>query len=313
MRLYLGIDGGQSSTTALIANETGQVLGRGVGGPCNHVAAAEGRAKFLSALATCLAEASREANLELASLHFEAACLGLSGGPEDKAAYARELIRSRLYEITDDAEIALAGATAGEPGIIVIGGTGSIARGRNAQQKTARAGGWGYIFGDEGGAFDLARQALRAALQQEEGWGPATLLYPLLLEKTGAETANKLLHSFYGSFDRTRIATLAPLVTQAAEQQDQPALAILENAAAKLAGFANGVHGQLFQPGESVPVGHIGGVFESTLLRKFFVRDIQKAIACPAGPPRLTPAEGALLLAFRLDGNPNTPSDRQAL
>jgi N-acetylglucosamine kinase-like BadF-type ATPase len=311
MRLYLGIDGGQSSTTALIANETGQILGRGRGGPCNHVAAAEGRAKFLSAVGNCLTEASREANLEFASLRFEAACLGFSGGAEDKAAYTRELIRSRLYKITDDAEIALAGATAGEPGIIVIAGTGSIARGRNAQQKTARAGGWGYIFGDEGGAFDLARQALRAALRQEEGWGPSTLLHPLLLEKTGAQTANKLLHSFYGSFDRTHIATLAPLVTQAAEQQDQAALAILENAAAKLAGFASGVHRQLFQPRKSIPVAHIGGVFESAILRSFFVRGVLKSTGCPAGPPRLTPAEGALLLAFRLDGNPNILSDRQ--
>ena len=48
--------------------------------------------------------------------------------------------------------------------IIVIAGTGSMVFGRNTAGVTARAGGWGYIFGDEGGAFDLVRQALRAVL-----------------------------------------------------------------------------------------------------------------------------------------------------
>ena len=92
----------------------------------------------------------------------------------DKEAFVKELIASDKYKLTHDAEIALIGATAGQPGIIVIAGTGSIAFGRNAQMQTARAGGWGYIFGDEGGGFDIAKNALRRALQFEEGWGPAT-------------------------------------------------------------------------------------------------------------------------------------------
>jgi N-acetylglucosamine kinase-like BadF-type ATPase len=45
-----------------------------------------------------------------------------------------------------------------------------MAFGRNRRGKTMRAGGWGYLFGDEGGAFDVTRQALRAALRDEEGW-----------------------------------------------------------------------------------------------------------------------------------------------
>lgn len=305
MRLYLGIDGGQSSTTALIADESGKILGLGQGGPCNHVAAAEGRKKFFAAIGACLTAACGQVDLDCHSLEFAAACLGFSGGAEDKAIYARELIRARLYKITDDAEIALAGATAGEPGIILIAGTGSIAYGRNAHHETARAGGWGYIFGDEGGAFDLARQGLRAALRQEEGWGPPTALHSLLLEKTGATSANDLLHTFYAGFDRTRISALAPLVTQAAEQQDQPALEIVENAAAKLTWFVEGVYRRLFPQGDRIPVAHIGGVFQSPLLRQRFIHNIERVINCPAGAPRFRPAAGALLQALRLDGNPS--------
>ena len=123
-RLYLGVDGGQTGTVALIADESGRVIGRGSGGPCNHVGAAEGRAKFVGAVGQCLKEACRIAGLDEETVSFSAACLGLSGGAEDKELYARELIRSSKFKFTHDAEIALAGATGGEPGIIVIAGTG---------------------------------------------------------------------------------------------------------------------------------------------------------------------------------------------
>ncbi len=304
IRLYLGVDGGQSSTTALIADENGSVLGSGRSGPCNHVGTPEGRAKFLTAVGDCLDQACRSARLDPSTVTFASACLGFSGGAEDKEAYSRELIRAEKYKITHDAEIALSGATEGEPGIIVIAGTGSMAFGRDARNRTARAGGWGYVFGDEGGAFDLARQALRAALQYEEGWGPPTNLHALLLDATQTRDANELLHRFYtADYSRTRIASFAPLVTQAAENGDVVAQAIVTEAAAKLTSFVAGVYHHLFYAQEKVAVAHIGGVFQSKLLRGAFVRAVRDTIGCLVRPPRLGPAAGALLGALRLDGN----------
>src|SRR5258706_176871 len=79
--------------------------------------------------------------------------------------------------------------------------------------RAARAGGWGYIFGDEGGGFDITRQALRAALRFEEGWGPATALRVMLLQATGARDANDALHRFYTQeYPRPRIASFSRLV-----------------------------------------------------------------------------------------------------
>src|ERR1700686_2210157 len=102
MRLFLGIDGGQSSTTALIGDQTGRVLGVGRAGPSNHAAASEGRRKFVAAitdsLSDCLKGAPASAGLT-GPLKFEAACLGLSGGPDDKEALAKELIRAERYLI----------------------------------------------------------------------------------------------------------------------------------------------------------------------------------------------------------------------
>ena len=60
-----------------------------------------------------------------------------------------------------------------------------MAYGKNGEGEASRAGGWGYVFGDEGGAFYLARQVLRAALALEEGWGQPTKLYDMLPADAG--------------------------------------------------------------------------------------------------------------------------------
>ena len=300
---FLGVDGGQSTTTALIGDETGRVLGEGVGGPCNHVGAAEGRTKLLSAVRECVSKACSAAGLPFEGVEFQAACFGMSGGPADKRAILTEILRTQMLEVTTDAVIALAGATAGEAGIITIGGTGSIGFGRNAAGKTARVGGWGYVFGDEGGAFDIARQALRAALRFEEGWGPETSLRGLLLKECGAADANDLLHRFYTQeWPRPRIAALSKLVDRAAADGDRVAREILLNSAQQLAAIAASVRSQLWRPGEDVRVAYIGGVFRSALLLERYRTLVALEEGNHVGPPAYGPAAGALLEAYRSAG-----------
>ncbi len=299
MRLFLGVDGGQSSTTALIGDETGRVLGYGQGGPCNHVGAAEGRAKFTRAIEECLGAACAEAGLEYGAVRFESAYMGFSGGPADKQPILAEMLQTAHLAVSDDALIALSGATAGAPGLIVIGGTGSIAFGRNAGGRTARAGGWGYIFGDEGGGFDITRQALRAALEFEEGWGPATSLRSALLEATGARDANELMHRFYTTeFPRPRIAALSKLVDTAASAGDVCARDILTRAGLALARFGEAVRSQLFTTDDKPRACYIGGAFRSSVLRAQFTQAME-AKGAIVTPPSYGPAAGALIEAYR--------------
>jgi N-acetylglucosamine kinase-like BadF-type ATPase len=303
MKYFLGVDGGQSSTLGLIADESGRVLGRGQAGPCNHVTGPEARAKFRSALTTVLTEACAQAGLDPSSIAFYFACLGFSGGMADKEISVRELVVADGYKVTHDAEIALIGATAGEPGIIMISGTGSIGFGRNAKSKSGRAGGWGYAFGDEGSGFDLTRQALRAALRFEEGWGPETQLRELLLRETNAASANDLLHQFYTpEFPRARIASLAGLVSEAADAGDHVAGQLLFDAASQLVNYVEGVHRQLFEPSHVVPIAYLGGVFKSHILLSEFLRSVQYRLGSRAQAPKYGPAAGALIEAMRLSG-----------
>lgn len=299
MKLYLGIDGGQSSTTALIGDETGRVLGEGRAGPCNHVGASERRAKFFSAVGDSVRMAAEQAGVEPV---FAAACAGFSGGTEDKDSLTRELIRAQRYLITHDAHIALAGATAGGPGIVVIAGTGSIAYGRNAAGKTARAGGWGYVFGDEGGAFDVARQALRAVLRHEEGWGPPTALRAVLLATTGCTSANQLLHRCYTpEYPRERVAQLAQAVDRAAAEGDTVAQSILDHAAQELATLAAAVRHGLFPADEPAKIHFIGGTFSSARLSARFRMLLELDEVVSVLPPQASPARGALWEAVGLE------------
>jgi N-acetylglucosamine kinase-like BadF-type ATPase len=308
MTLFLGVDGGQSGTTAVIGDEYGCILGRGEGGPCNHAGIGEGRAKLERAVNESLAAACMQAGLDFDTVHFRVACFGMSGGPDDKQAILGELLRVERLIVTTDAMTALAGATRGGAGVVVIAGTGSIAFGRNAEGRSARAGGWGYIFGDEGGAFDIVRQALRAALRMEEGWGEATALRKALLNHAGPgvstpRNANELLHRFYtAEWPRPRVAKLAQLVDAVAGGGDRVAVEILNQAATRLAMLATSVRSQLWNPGAPVEVAYIGGVFESGMVLERFrtLVELEEGNRCIA--PKHGPAEGALLEAYRLEG-----------
>jgi N-acetylglucosamine kinase len=303
MKLYLGVDGGQSGTTAVIGDDGGRILGTGKAGPCNHATEGEGRAKLERAVTGSVGAACAQAGLDAAAVRFEAACFGMSGGPDDKREILAATLRVERLVVTNDAVISLAGATTTGQGIVTIAGTGSIAFGRNPAGRTARAGGWGYIFGDEGGGFDIARQAARAALRLEEGWGPPTVLRETLLEATGSESANQMLHRFYtGEWPRSRVATLARLVDRAAVEGDAVALGILRGAARELATLAGAVREELWGPEARLEIAYIGGVFQSFILLESFrtLVESQEGVLC--GPPRRGPAEGALREAYRSAG-----------
>ncbi len=300
---FLGVDGGQSSTTAIIGDDEGRVLGIGQGGPCNHIKTGDGRVKFENAILGCLQGAASQAQIPPGKLHFRAASLGFSGGPKDKEELVRKLVSADQFEITNDGLIALVGATGGHPGIIVVSGTGTIAYGRNSLGELGRVGGWGYIFGDEGGGFDITREAVRAALRMEERWGPATTLRARLIEATGAPDANDVMHRFYtNDYPRPLIASYSKLVDEAAREGDAVAIEILNRAAQQLASFAMCVRRAIFQPGEAATVCPVGNVYNSVILRTRFEMLIGLEDTNSFVEPLYSPASGALLEAWRIAG-----------
>ena len=87
----------------------------------------------------------------------------------------------RPVHVTGDADSARAGAFLGAPGVVVIAGTGSMASGWNGE-SSARAGGHGFLLGDEGGAYWIGRAAVRAALRWEDGMGGSKIIHRAVIQ-----------------------------------------------------------------------------------------------------------------------------------
>jgi N-acetylglucosamine kinase-like BadF-type ATPase len=137
----------------------------------------------------------------------------------------------------------------------------------------------------------------------EEGWGPPTDLRRILTEAAGVATANEVLHLFYTQeWPRSRVATLARLVDEAALAGDATALELLANAAQQLATLTGSVRRQLWQEGEPVVIAYVGGVFRSRILleRYRLLVELEEGVQCR--PPVYGPAAGALLEAYRACG-----------
>lgn len=305
MRLILGVDGGQTSLKCTLADERRVILGRGQGRGILHLAAEDGPQTFQAALAEAAAEAWAEAGLPAQPLAALALGLtGVSAADTPEAHLAAELAASVLpaekIRVENDALIALLGAHDGKPGIIVIAGTGAIALGMDGSSRQARAGGWGWLLGDEGSAFWIGREGLRAALRAQEGWGEQTSLVEVFKNHFQITHLIGVKRSVFNpQFGAQGFASLAPMVSQAAQVGDGVAQAILQTAGQELGALALAVARQLDEP---LPVAGLGGAFEHFYgLRQAF--NTALATASPllqVVPPAGSPLDGSLLLARRM-------------
>jgi glucosamine kinase len=119
---------------------------------------------------------------------------------DDDAAALAALIEPHVpgakITVVHDSRLLLAAGRA-NTGVAVIAGTGSAAWGRNAEGEEARAGGWGYLLGDEGSGYWLGREAVRYSLRRMNQGLPVDQLTAALLESCGVEDPNRLISLFH--------------------------------------------------------------------------------------------------------------------
>jgi N-acetylmuramic acid 6-phosphate etherase len=303
--LYLGIDGGGTHTVALLAMGAADkwtILGRGTAGPSNRQAVGTERA--LAALDEAVNAAFMAANRTRGSV--AAACLGLAGAgrPDDQSAVREWAERVRLadrIEVTSDAAILLAAGTPHGFGLVLIAGTGSIAFGKSADGRQARAGGWGHLLGDEGSAYALVMAGLQAVTRAADGRGPATKLTERFLNRFGLTRPQELIAAVYrGGRDRADLAALAPLVVETAED-DAVAAEIVEQGARELAQAGESVVRQLGWDGP-IPLALAGGLLLGSAAYRRRVLHTLTERGVHTEPVALVeePARGAVQLAFAL-------------
>lgn len=309
--LYLGIDGGGTSTVALLANSAASsdgswtILGRGKSGPSNRQAVGTERA--LASLDEAIRAAFASASLP--RVRVVSACLGLAGAdrPDDQAMIREWAERVRLadrVEITNDAAILLAAGTPAGCGLVLIAGTGSIAFGRGSDGRRERAGGWGHLLGDEGSAYAIAMSALGAVARAADGRGPATRLTERFLAHFGLRQPQELIPVVYRSGRRREdFAALAPLVVEMAET-DAVAAQIVEAEAQELALAGQAVTDRLGWSGP-IPVALSGGLLLGSEDYRRRVLAALRSLDVRPEPVQLVeePAQGAVRLALSPAGS----------
>jgi len=299
VKYFAGIDGGQSATVAVVADETGRALAHGSGGAADEIGEPRSSTRLRDALETAIAQALRTAGLP-ADTRFESIVAGVSGY-EGRIYGASPQLPTKNLTLLHDAPVAHAGAFAGEPGIVVIAGTGSVAYGTDDRGNAVTVGGWGFLFGDEGGAFWLAAQAMAAAMRAQDA-EKEDRLAARALRYFREESLRKIARAFYANeISRAALAGFAREVLDAAEQNDEDAVRLLQSAAAALTALARRAHDRL--EGRETRVAFTGGLLRSTALKNE-VRRAMRALApaCTIAEPRYDAATGALLLAYRAAG-----------
>jgi N-acetylmuramic acid 6-phosphate etherase len=309
--LILGIDGGGSHTVALLArrglgdsNRAWTILGRGEAGPSNLQAV--GPAKAFAALEQAVQAAFSTAGMP--RNRVAAVCIGLAGvdRAEDRDAirrWAERVNLARQVEVANDAALLLAAGTPDGWGLAIIAGTGSIAFARSEDGKTARAGGWGFLLGDEGSGYAIALAGLQAVARAADGRCPATALTERFLSTLGLTQPAELIPTIYrGSLDRPAIAALAPLVLQAADEGDRAASDILNRAAQSLAETAAAAARRLFGDRRALPVALAGGalVGPGGYRQKFLEALAGCGISAVPATIVEEPAEGAVRMAMEM-------------
>ena len=221
------------------------------------------------------------------------------------ALLSRRFPGARIHADHDTRIILAAGGLTA--GTVLISGTGSAAWAKAPDGREARAGGWGYLLGDEGSGYAVARSAVRNALEESDHGLPAGLLTARLLAATGAGEPADLLDLFYRRPERRYWAGLAGTVFALAAT-DAASAAIAGEAASHLAGLVLTVNRTLGTLAEGAPVLLAGGMLVNQPTLAGRVRELLAASGLTdVRVLDRAPAWGAVELARQLTGTPLRP------
>ncbi len=302
MPYYLGIDGGGTKTRCLLGDET-TVLARSTVGGSNIVRLGETRAG--EALHSAITQACATAKIAADQIH--AVCIGAAGAARPEiAAIIRRVVAEAIpgispanIEVVGDTEIALETAFGKGAGVIAIAGTGSVAYGRDARGKVARAGGWGFAISDEGSGQWIGRCAVSSVLNAHDR-GVTTALTALVLQFWRLDGLDELVRHANAN-PPPDFPQLFPVVLRAADEGDSMARNLLEDAGKELAMLAAIVIRRLVTGASAplLPIATTGSVFrQSQTVREVFYNELQaKFPGVTVRQEPVDPVEGALARA----------------
>ncbi|MDQ0875663.1 N-acetylglucosamine kinase-like BadF-type ATPase [Paenibacillus sp. V4I3] len=294
---FLAVDGGGTKSLCYFFDEHGQIRGQGRSGSCNYQGVGKKAAvrELIHAIRNALEDGKLVGNGEVGETELETDCaaLGIAGLDTEydrriilalvEEALQHLRIRAKRLIIENDGFAALLGATNGQPGILMIAGTGSIVYGVNDQGVVARAGGWGHRVGDEGSGYWIGKQAIIHILKTMDGREAPNKLAEHILPYLDLKDPEDLFNWTYNSsYSVEKVAELSSLVSQAQSQGDQVAQSIMIQAAEQLFTCAKAVIERINLYRQPFQIILQGGVLQNNVFVREYVTNEFNSFA-PSG------------------------------
>ncbi|MCT4566480.1 MAG: ATPase [Maledivibacter sp.] len=305
--IYLGVDGGGTKTAFILINQSGEILGYTVKGTCHYKQV--GIKGFSTILKEGIQQVCDKSKIDIKDITFS--FLGLPGygeiieAAENMEKEIKLILQSENFKCGNDVEVGWAGSLACKPGINIVAGTGAIGVGVDKHGKSVRASGWGHVCGDEGSAYWLGKKAIEIFGKESDGRLEKTPIYEIMRRELKIERDFDLISIVLEQYkmDRGKIAGFAKILFKAAENGDEHAIGIFEEAAYEQGLTVGAIINQLdFSEEDEVLVSYSGGVFRAKefILQPFkkYILGLHKNIRIVN--PLLQPITGAALYALKL-------------
>ena len=224
MTYYIGIDGGGTKTKCVLTDENLNIKFEAQSGPSHFLTIGTDivAETIINLVDKCLTHGN------IAPQELKSVVLGTTGAGRitdakklEKAVYNFARTNNFIlptFKVVSDARIALEGAFSGNPGSILIAGTGSIMFGKDRTGEIHRVGGFGRLIGDEGSGLTIGRKGLNIVAKYFDGRVSNTFLAEKIKEKFNITNGSELITKVYN--DEIKTQHVAPLVMEAAKQGD---------------------------------------------------------------------------------------------
>jgi len=310
-RLFLGLDGGQTGTRAVVVDGDGCVLARGEAGGLVHALQPGGDAMLREALGS-IRDQCRVVGRDPAVvfLGLTAVVPGTASEPVGLQIAAETWPASQRV-VEGDGIIAWAGATGGAPGVAAMAGTGSVVVAVNERGERVETGGWAYLFGDSGSGWQIGSDAVREMLRRWDRDRSVSAVGQAILDAFSATAPPEVPDRVYsGEIDYREVAQLAERVIGLARAGDAEATDMVAAAAADFSHDVAAAINRLQWERQPILVGTLGRIFRAgAIYREPFVRALEALVPyrIELSDPVLTGVGGAALLALRAGGIEPTP------
>jgi len=296
--VYIGIDGGGTHSFAIAVDSTGRMLATAEAGSLNFFGAGLPTAR--RSLKKLRESLERQLPPKTQIDRFVVGCAALFSDATnaEKEKLCRGILPLERTRVVSDCQTACFGATLGRPGVVIIAGTGSIVVAQNEDGQQQRVGGWGHILGDEGSAYWMALEAVKAAIAAGEG--TKTRFGRFVRQWFKVKKLTEVVPIVHcPDFTKERFATLASHLARKVGRRDAVFSEICQRGGRALASQALTAVKLARVKTRPLPVYLVGGVLtNNAVVRAGLVTALKNSCAVRVVKPRLSPLVGAAALAL---------------